>query len=166
VRICDHRVTMKVLDLRCANGHVFEGWFAGEDDFLAQNGARRIECPLCGDSVIVKAPTAARLNLGAREVLPQPVAAATPPSPDAPRDPTTMPQAMQAAWMRAVRHVLATTEDVGPRFAEEARRIHYGESDMRGIRGKTTERERDALRDEGIEFATLPLPEGLDGPMQ
>jgi hypothetical protein len=164
VRICDHRVTMKVLDLRCANGHVFEGWFAGEDDFLAQNGARRIECPLCGDSVIVKAPTAARLNLGVRDASPQ--ARATQASSNASSEHTTMPQAMQAAWMRAVRHVLAHTEDVGPRFAEEARRIHYGESDQRGIRGKTTEQERDALRDEGIEFVTLPLPEGLDGPMQ
>ncbi len=157
---------MKVLDLRCANGHVFEGWFASEDDFLAQNGARRIECPLCSDSVIVKAPTAARLNLGAREVPAQSTAADPQPTPPVPADGASMPPALQAAWMRAVRHVMSNTEDVGPRFAEEARKIHYGESDKRGIRGRTTEHERDALRDEGIEFATLPLPEGMDGPVQ
>lgn len=153
---------MKVLDLRCANGHLFEGWFGSEDDFLAQNGARRIECPLCADSVIVKALTAPRLNLGAREPAgrttdaPSPAPAATP----------SVPESMQAAWMRAVRHVLSNTEDVGPRFADEARKIHYGESERRGIRGRTTPDERDALRDEGIEFATLPVPDALDGPLQ
>ena len=151
---------MKVLDLRCSNGHLFEGWFGSEDDFLAQNGARRIECPLCADSVIVKALTAPRLNLGARE--PSAPASETPPPTPAP----SVPETMQAAWMRAVRHVLSNTEDVGPRFADEARKIHYGESEKRGIRGKTTPDEREALRDEGIEFATLPVPDALDGPLQ
>jgi hypothetical protein len=151
---------MKVLDLRCSNGHLFEGWFDSEDDFLAQNGARRIECPLCADSVIGKALTAPRLNLGAREPSPR-TTETTPPAP-AP----SAPESMQAAWMRAVRHVLSNTEDVGPRFADEARKIHYGESERRGIRGRTTPDEREALRDEGIEFATLPVPDALDGPLQ
>jgi hypothetical protein len=151
---------MKVLDLRCANGHLFEGWFGSEDDFLAQNGARRIECPLCSDSVIVKAPTAPRLNLGAREPAAPPSGAPSPvPTP-------SVPESMQAAWMRAVRHVLANTEDVGSRFADEARKIHYGESDRRGIRGSTTPHEREALEDEGIEFATLPMPKDLEGSLQ
>ncbi len=159
---------MKVLDLRCANGHLFEGWFSSEDDFLAQNGSRSIECPLCNDSVIVKAPTAPRLNLGAREPSPRDMAAAsTAVAADSPPVPAVpSPEAMQAAWMRAVRHVLSNTEDVGPRFADEARKIHYGESEKRGIRGKTTPDEREALRDEGIEFATLPVPDALDGPLQ
>jgi hypothetical protein len=68
--------------------------------------------------------------------------------------------------MRAVRHVLSNTEDVGPRFADEARKIHYGESERRGIRGRTTPDEREALRDEGFECATLPVPDALDGPLQ
>lgn len=159
---------MKVLDLRCANGHLFEGWFSSEDDFLAQNGSRSIECPLCNDSVIVKAPTAPRLNLGAREPSPRDMAAAsTAVAADSPPVPAVpSPEAMQAAWMRAVRHVLSNTEDVGLRFADEARKIHYGESEKRGIRGKTTPNEREALRDEGIEFATLPVPDALDGPLQ
>jgi hypothetical protein len=148
---------MKVLDLRCANGHGFEGWFASDDDFMDQNGRGLVECPLCSDRVVVRMPSAPRLNLsGARE----PVAAvAAPQAPAAPAD-------LQALYMQAVRHVLANTEDVGHRFAEEARRIHYGEVDARGIRGEATPDEAEALREEGIEFASLPLPKALKEPLQ
>ncbi|MDE2564417.1 MAG: DUF1178 family protein, partial [Burkholderiales bacterium] len=62
---------MKVLDLRCANGHGFEGWFASDDDYMDQNGRGLIECPLCADRVISRLPSAPRLNLsGAREPAP------------------------------------------------------------------------------------------------
>jgi hypothetical protein len=78
------------------------------------------------------------------------------------------PQAaeLQAMWLKAVRHVLAHTEDVGQRFAEEARRIHYGEVPERGIRGQVSSEQRDELADEGIEIIALPLPRALDGPLQ
>ena len=143
---------MKVIDLRCHNGHGFEGWFASDDEFLEQNGRGLIACPLCADSVIVRLPSAPRLNLsGAREAAPQ-----TPP-------PQPHPQAL---WLKAVRHVLANTEDVGQRFADEARRIHYGEATERGIRGQATADEREALRDEGIDVMPLPLPEALKEPLQ
>ncbi len=143
---------MKVIDLRCHNGHCFEGWFASDDDFLEQNGRQLIACPLCADSVIVRLPSAPRLNLsGAREALPP----AQPPQPDS-----------QAQWLKALRHVLANTEDVGERFADEARRIHYGEAAERGIRGQATPDEREALRDEGIEVMPLPLPAALKEPLQ
>ncbi len=157
---------MKVLNLRCANGHGFEGWFASNDDFLAQNGAHRIECPLCADKVIVRLPSAPRLKLGAQAPIANRAESApkSPPSPNIP--PVPMPADMQAQWMKAVRHVMANTEDVGPRFAEEARRIHYGESEQRGIRGQATQQERAALLDEGIEVAVLPMPEALKGPLQ
>lgn len=140
---------MKVLDLRCSNGHGFEGWFGSEEEFLAQNGRTAIECPLCGDRVIKRLPSAPRLNLGAAEPAQAPAAA----------DP-------QAGWLQAVHHLLANTEDVGERFPEEARRIHYGEVDPRGIRGQASERERESLRDEGIEIASVPLPAALKGPVQ
>ena len=65
-----------------------------------------------------------------------------------------------------MRHLLAHTEDVGERFAEEARRIHYGEEPHRGIRGQATPEERLALRDEGIETMSIPLPVALKGPVQ
>jgi hypothetical protein len=149
---------MKVLNLRCANGHGFEGWFASDDDYMDQNGRGLVECPLCADRVITRMPTAPRLNLsGAREP-------AAPPAPPAAADEAGAH--LQAMWMQAVRHVLATTEDVGPKFAEEARRIHYGETPQRGIRGQASPDERAALQDEGIEVMPLPIPEGLKGPLQ
>jgi len=148
---------MKVLSLRCANGHGFEGWFASEDDFLGQNGGGLIECPLCADRVISRLPSAPRLNLsGARE--PEPTPSAPPVAPAA--------ADLQALWLQAVRHAIENTDDVGERFAEEARRIHYGETETRGIRGQTTREEREALRDEGIEVMSLPMPAALKGPVQ
>lgn len=168
---------MKVLDLRCHNGHGFEGWFGSEDDFLDQNGRGLIECPLCGDRVVTRMPSAPRLNLsGAREprVQARAEAAATPgaaPSPGragaaVPAPPADAPPDLQALWVAVVRHALANTQDVGDRFAEEARRIHYGESEARGIRGIATAEEREALHDEGIEVVALPIPPALKGPMQ
>lgn len=149
---------MKVLDLRCANGHRFEGWFASDDEFMDQNGRGLVECPVCGDHVVTRLPSAPRLNLsGAKE---------PPPAPPAPPKAPATDADLQAAWLGAVRQLLADTEDVGERFAEEARRIHYGESENRGIRGQTTPEERQALNEEGIEVLSLPLPAALKGPLQ
>ncbi|MBK1614238.1 hypothetical protein CKO44_12240 [Rubrivivax gelatinosus] len=146
---------MKVLDLRCTNGHRFEGWFASEDEFMDQNGRGLVECPICGDHVVTRLPSAPRLNLsGAKE-----------PAPEAPKAPPAEAD-LQAMWLGAVRELLAKTEDVGERFAEEARRIHYGEAENRGIRGQTSPEERQALSDEGIEVLTVPLPGALKGPLQ
>ena len=160
---------MKVLNLRCANGHGFEGWFGSDDDFMAQNGGSLIECPLCADKVISRMPSAPRLNLsGAREVVAAAPAVNAATAAVAPAMPTAAPQAadLQGAWMAAVRHLMASTEDVGSRFAEEARRIHYGETPQRGIRGQATPEEREALLEEGIETMAIPLPKALGGPVQ
>lgn len=75
-------------------------------------------------------------------------------------------QGLQAQLLQAVQQVLANTEDVGSQFAEEARRIHYGESQQRGIRGQASADETAALLDEGIDVVALPLPQGLKGPLQ
>jgi hypothetical protein len=145
---------MKVLNLRCANGHGFEGWFASDDDFMDQNGRGLVECPLCSDRVVTRLPSAPRLNLsGAREP------AATPAAEAQPAD-------LQAAWLKAVRHMLASTEDVGERFPDEARRIHYGETEHRPIRGQATPEQRAALHEEGIEVVAIPVPNALKGPLQ
>jgi hypothetical protein len=72
----------------------------------------------------------------------------------------------QAAYLQFARRVVAETEDVGERFAEEARKIHYGESEERGIRGKASREETEALLDEGITVMPLPVPEGFNGPLQ
>jgi hypothetical protein len=147
---------MKVLDLRCANGHGFEGWFGSDDEFMEQNGRGLIECPLCADHAVSRLPSAPRLNLsGAREA---PAAPAKPAAP-APAD-------LQVAWLQAVQKMLSQTEDVGERFPEEARRIHYGEAAERGIRGEATPEERRALLEEGIEVMAIPMPQALKGPVQ
>lgn len=153
---------MKVLDLQCTHGHLFEGWFASEDDFQGQLARGLVECPMCGDTAVVKRLSAPRLNLGATppETKAAPVASE--------RQSVMVPPeaALQAAWMKAVAHVMANTEDVGERFAEEARRIHYGESDERGIRGQATREETQALLEEGISVLPLPVPPALKGPLQ
>jgi len=136
---------MKVLNLRCANGHGFEGWFASDEDFMAQNGSGRIECPLCGDHIVSRMPSAPRLNLSG----------AQPPAARPSEEPAAID--LQALWLKAVHHVIENTEDVGERFAEEARRMHYGEA---------TPQQREALQDEGIEVMALPMPRSLKGPLQ
>lgn len=144
---------MKVLNLRCAEEHGFEGWFASEDDFAAQSARGAVACPLCGDTAVERLPSAPRIQ-AARHAAP---------SGDAPA-PTAM--TLQSQWLRAVRHVMSNTEDVGERFAEEARRIHYGEAEERGIRGSASREDAEALRDEGIEVVALPVPAALKGPVQ
>jgi len=149
---------MKVLDLQCGYLHVFEGWFASEDDFLTQRERGLIECPLCGDKSITKKLSAPRLNLGA--VQPEnSMAQEIPPS-------VSTEQTMQASWVTAARHILSNTDDVGNDFAEEARKIHYGESEERGIRGKASREETESLIDEGIAVMPFPLPEWLKEPLQ
>jgi hypothetical protein len=153
---------MKVIDLRCQSGHRFEGWFASDDDFLDQNGRGLIECPLCADKVIVRLPSAPRLNLsGAAE--PARTSASADGGTPVPADATAE---LQARWLQVVRHVMANTEDVGERFADEARRIHYGEAEERAIRGRASAEEREALSDEGIEVHPLPVPAGFKDSLQ
>ncbi len=152
---------MKVLNLQCRHAHGFEGWFASEEDFQGQLARGLVECPLCGDAQVTKMPSAPRLNLGASE----PVPAAAPAA--GKQEVMSAPnEQLQAAWMQLVRQVMTQTEDVGERFAEEARKIHYGETEERGIRGQASRKETEALMEEGIAVMPLPLPEGLKGPLQ
>jgi len=144
---------MKVLNLRCAGDHGFEGWFASEDDFAAQSARAGIACPLCGSTEISRLPSAPRLNVG-RHCGPE-----AEPSPG-------MQMTLQSQWLKVVRQVMSATEDVGDRFAEEARRIHYGEVEERGIRGRASSEDAAALREEGIAVVALPLPDALKGPVQ
>ena len=165
---------MKVLNLQCTHQHDFEGWFGSEDDFQSQLARGLVECPLCGDRQITKQLSAPRLNLstsrGEREVAAakadvsaQPASSATAPA----QDITSLsPAQLQAAWLQAVQHVMANTEDVGSRFAEEARKMHYGESEERGIRGQATPEQTRDLLEEGISVMPLPIPDALKGPVQ
>ena len=144
---------MKVLNLSCGNDHRFEGWFASEEDFLSQESRALVQCPVCADARIARLPSAPRLNVSNLRGEPAaPVADAQ--------------TRAQSHWLRAVRRMLDSTEDVGTRFPEEARRIHYGEVEERGIRGQASREDADALRDEGIEILSVPLPAALKGPVQ
>jgi hypothetical protein len=154
---------MKVLNLRCAHQHDFEGWFASEEDYQSQLARALVECPLCGDKSIAKMPSAPRLNLGGGQ---EPVAANPAKSALAPAAGSGDLQALHAAWAQMARHVLAHTENVGERFAEEARRMHYGESEERAIRGQASREEAVALMEEGIEVLPLPLPAALKETLQ
>lgn len=149
---------MKVLDLQCGHFHVFEGWFASEDAFVAQRASGLVQCPVCGDAEIVKKLSSPRLNFGRGEAQ----ASATQEKNEA----VAGEEVMQSAWMAAARRILANTDDVGERFAEEARKMHYGEAKQRGIRGESSAAEVAALVDEGIDVLHLPLPASLKEPLQ
>ncbi len=146
---------MKVFDLHCSHGHAFEGWFASEADFLGQVERRLVACPVCDDSAVTRRPSAPRLNLSGAQA-PAETSAQT----------VARPADLQASWLQAVRELVERTEDVGERFAEEARRIHYGETPQRGIRGQATPEQREALREEGIETVAIPVPAALKQPLQ
>jgi len=195
---------MKVWNLRCGQGHGFEGWFGSEADYQSQVERGLLSCPLCGDLQVQRLPSAPRLNLsgardrqeassGAQQPARSGAAAvasgrdrpsappdgphhATPGRPGTPQPGATQPgnltppnfdamsEALQTRLLEAVREVLAKTEDVGEQFADEARRIHYGDAEERGIRGQATAEQRAELADEGIDVFTLPVPDGLKGP--
>ena len=157
---------MKVLDLQCAHQHTFEGWFGSEDDFQSQLARGLVECPLCGNSEIIKKLSAPRLNFGALQVPAKTDAVTATESRPVAVAPAPPPSEVQAAWLKMVRHVMANTEDVGSQFAEEARKIHYGERKERNIRGEATAEETEALLDEGIDVLPLPIPAALKRPLQ
>lgn len=158
---------MKVFDLRCRSDHAFEGWFGSEEDFQNQRARGLLRCPLCDDDAIGRTPSAPRLNLSGAQARAEPEPAAShSPAPGPAQTAVTRPGDLQVAWVQAVRQLVERTEDVGERFAEEARRIHYGETPQRGIRGQATPEERQALLDEGIETVAIPVPAGLTGPLQ
>lgn len=146
---------MKVLNLQCTHGHGFEGWFASQEAFDAQLAAGLVECPVCGSTAITKLLTAPRLNLGSSKP-PAEVQAAQPATGESP----------EGRLLRAMREVIAQTEDVGDRFAEEARKMHYGEVEERGIRGQTTREQAQTLVEEGIPVFSLPLPPALKETLQ
>ncbi|WP_395057832.1 DUF1178 family protein [Polaromonas sp.] len=166
---------MKVLNLQCSHQHAFEGWFASEEDFQGQRARGLVTCPLCADPAIQKMPSAPRLNFGA--------AADAPPAASASRElslpaanaaissahdvtPVVDGSVRQAEFLQALRKVMANTEDVGHRFADEARAMHYGDAEQRSIRGQASRAEAIELIEEGIEVMPLPLPAAVKETLQ
>lgn len=161
---------MKVLDLQCAHQHGFEGWFASEDDYAGQLARGLLSCPLCGDTHIQKMLSAPRLNLRAgREstALAAPEAPASAPRPSGGAAELPAPSLQhQAQWLQAMRQVLANTEDVGERFADQARAMHHGDAEPRRIRGHATPQVAMELLEEGIEVLPLPVVPALKETLQ
>lgn len=157
--------------LRCANGHEFEAWFNCSATFEEQRVAELLRCPVCETSQVDKALMAPSVVTRKGRARPQPpsnVAEVTEPSGPSPAADTSAPDTYSPVssdpahnkigeLLRQLRqHVEATTEDVGKRFAEEARKIHYEEVEPRGIRGEATAQEVEELQEEGV--AVTPLP--------
>ncbi|RLA36042.1 MAG: DUF1178 domain-containing protein [Gammaproteobacteria bacterium] len=139
---------MVVYDLKCAAGHGFEGWFRSPDDFQTQCDDGLLSCPVCHSVEVLRKPSAARLNRGAQSKM-------VPASGHA----ASSAHRAQVAMVKAFQHFVDRNfENVGSKFANEARRMHYGEAEERNIRGQATHDEVRELHDEGIEAQPLPIP--------
>ena len=154
---------MKVLNLQCGHQHDFEGWFASEDDFHQQLDRGLLSCPLCGDAQVRKMLSAPRLNLGK--------STGKPPQPAGGSRQVEVGHAvpgseLQGRLLRAVRELMNKTEDVGERFADEARAMHQGEMEARSIRGQTTPEVAMELIEEGIDVMPLPSLPALKETLQ
>jgi len=137
---------MIVFDLICKKQHRFEGWFASGEDFNTQQSRGLLTCPVCGGVHVEKLP-AAKIR--------KPGAEAEPTGPGVGVRPA---QAQQTDVSRLIDYVLAHSEDVGMKFAEEARKIHREEAPRRSIRGVASRSETEDLREEGVPVFTLPIP--------
>ena len=135
--------------LHCESGHDFEAWFGGNADFEEQRERDLVECPFCGSKDVVKALMAPSVSTARRKDARGEAARHTL---------TNAGEAvMREKMAEFARHVRANTTDVGARFPEEARRIHYGEAEARAIRGRAAPEEAKALREEGVEIAPVPV---------
>jgi len=147
---------MIIFELACGRGHTFEGWFASAEDFARQNEASLVHCPVCDEATVAIVPSA-KVHVGRSADTP-------PPAPDEPLAPVANDASdahdavagIPADLLRKLRHAIKSTEDVGRRFPDEARKIHYEEVPARAIRGQASQEEAKALREEGIDFTTLP----------
>ncbi|AXS42027.1 DUF1178 family protein [Breoghania sp. L-A4] len=167
--------------LVCDGGHAFDAWFRNAGDFDAQARAGHLVCPVCASADVRKALMAPNVSTARKKAAAQQEAggvrasgtagideaeADTPPQVPVPSPAASLAAADPrrsevAAMMRALRDtVIRNTENVGTGFAEEARKMHYGEAEKRGIHGETSAREAHELREEGIDILPLPtLPE-------
>lgn len=144
---------MKVFDLHCDSGHLFEGWFASHEDYQTQRERGFLQCPVCGSTHIERAPSAPYVKSKSNRAA------------DRQREVSHQTQAEdQARWLKQAREMLKQAEDVGQRFAQEARRIHEGQAPERPIHGQANVHEVVELLEEGV--PVLPLPAALSEPLQ
>jgi hypothetical protein len=156
---------MILFELHCGKNHSFEAWFRDNATYDAQEKAHEIVCPDCGDTRVRKALMAPRIGKGggskSRDLVPVEAPAAETPVPESPKALARRAAEQQAIALRKQllelrAKVEADCDYVGPRFAEEARRIHHGEVEQHNIYGEASREEAEALADEGIEFGSIP----------
>ena len=142
---------MIVYDLACSQGHRFEGWFGSGEDFVAQKARDLVRCPVCDAAEVERLPSA-HVSVSS----PAPASPRAPAPAPAATAPTEAVAGIPPELIAKLREVVRNTENVGTRFPEEARKIHYEEVPARAIRGQASPEDAQALRDEGIEFAPSP----------
>ncbi|HEX4856882.1 MAG TPA: DUF1178 family protein [Limnobacter sp.] len=158
-----------IYDLECEYSHRFEGWFRSSEDFDSQRERKLLTCPECGTSSIRKVPS--RINIGSKPGStdsPAPTGIEAAPAAKAAPAASQKTNAVDVATAfvmarQAIQALINHSEDVGDRFAEEARKIHYEEAPVRAIRGQASPEEFEELRDEGIEIIALPILPAEDG---
>ena len=147
---------MIIFELACAHGHRFEGWFASAEDFARQVGTDLVRCPICDDAKVARVPSA-KVRGAAKKRRTKASEPSAPPESPAAAETTDALAGLPAELVQKLRDVVRNTENVGRRFAEEARKIHYEEVPARPIRGQASREEAKSLQEEGIDFASLPL---------
>jgi hypothetical protein len=152
--------------LVCAKRHEFESWFANSGAYDKQARRGLVACPVCGSTKVEKtlmAPRLARVEApSSRETeQAQPSSTETAPAAAKPPTPVAMIPPQEQEFRRKLRelrdHLVKNAENVGPRFPEEARKMHYGEAKHRSIYGVASPKDAQALQEEGIEFSPLPM---------
>lgn len=148
-------------DLICSNEHRFEGWFSSSDGFEAQRDSGILECPVCGTMEVDRALMAPSVSVKRDHARSAPIQSASEPQAQTQTFSTDPRAAALRQAMKELRdQVTQNAEYVGPRFAEEARKIHYQETEARGIYGEASLEDARSMADEGIEFHPLPsLPD-------
>jgi hypothetical protein len=141
---------MIIFELACTLGHRFEGWFSSAEDFARQSETEMVRCPTCDDAHVAIVPSArVRVAKSGDAERSEPATEAQP-------APANQELTLPLEIVQKLRETIRNTENVGRRFPEEARKIHYDEVPPRAIRGQASAEEAESLRDEGIEFASLP----------
>jgi len=141
--------------LHCDNAHDFEAWFRSNDDYDTQVRRGFVECPICGSNKVQKALMAPQVATGrAKDERNRAIAVAAG---------QTMQREMMETMRQITKHVKAHADNVGDKFPEQARKMHYGETDAKPIYGTAAPDQVEALVDEGVEVLPLPdLPEDLN----
>ncbi len=144
---------MVIYNLLCKKKHTFEGWFPSFEDFQKQADKKLISCPTCGTNKVEKVPHACAVHVKKEQPTPPlEKPKQTPPAPPSPAE-------FKEMLLKVHHYVKENFEDVGPRFAEEAREIHKGEAEERPIHGTATQEETKELVEEGVPFIALPKPD-------